>query len=126
MFEAVLEHSPARESTLVSAAELAGTLNRSGRAVALWRRAIAVDPWRSDYYADLAQQLVERGRVAGSTRCLGPGASSQPRQSHCRIAQIVATFRSGSPQDARALFDTLLEFDPPDREDLKRWFEQLK
>ena len=60
VFEAVLEHSPARESTLVSAAQLAGTLNRSGLAVALWHRAIAVDPWRSDYYADLAQQLVER------------------------------------------------------------------
>jgi hypothetical protein len=49
-----------------------------------------------------------------------------PANRTARTAQIVATLRSGAPQKARALLDTFLEFDPPDRQRLIDWFDRLR
>lgn len=126
VFESVLKQAPTRESTLVSAAQLAGVLKQPRRAAALWRRSIAVDPWRSDYYADLAAQLVRLQDWPAAIEAANRALQLSPANRTARTAQIVATFRSGSPRKARALFETLLEFDPPDREELVQWFEALR
>jgi Tetratricopeptide repeat/Cytochrome c554 and c-prime len=126
VFESVLKQSPNRESTLVSAAQLAGALDQVDRAVALWRRSIAVDPWRSDYHADLAEQLVRLEDWPAAIAAASQALKLSPANRTARIALIAATFRSGFPDKARALLDTLLAFDPPDREELVRWYEKLR
>ncbi len=126
VFESVLEKSPTRESTLVSAAQLAGALKDPARAIAFWRRSIAVDPWRSDYHADLAEQLVLLKEWPAAIEAANQALRLSPANRTARTALILATFRSGSPKGARAQLETLLEFDPPDREALVQWFEGLR
>ena len=126
VFESILEQSPTRESTLVSAAQLAGALKQPHRAIALWRRSIAVNPWRSDYHADLAEQLTVLEHWPAAIDAANQALRLSPANRTARTALILATFRSASPQAARAQLDTLLEFDPPDRETLVQWFERLR
>jgi hypothetical protein len=126
VFESILQQCPTRESTLVSAAQLAGVLKQPERAVALWRRSIAVDPWRSDYHADLAEQLALLTQWPAAIAAANEALRLSPANRTARLALIRATYRSGSVDEARAQFNVLLEFDPPDRETLVRWFEGLK
>ncbi len=126
VFESVLEQAPTRETTLVSAAQLAGVLKNPERATALWRRSIAVDPWRSGDHAELAEQLLLLKQWPAAIEAANHALRLSPANRAARTALILATFRSGSPQEARVLFNTLLEFDPPDRENLVRWFEALR
>ena len=53
-FRTALDLEPAGESTLVAAAYLATKMTRAQDAVGYWRQAIAINPWRSDYRAELA------------------------------------------------------------------------
>ena len=53
-FQKAIIMDPRRESALVEAARVAAILNRRKDAAAYWERAIAINPWRSDYYAELA------------------------------------------------------------------------
>jgi tetratricopeptide (TPR) repeat protein len=126
VFESVLGAAPDRESTLASAAQLAGSLERPAHAAELWRRTIAVDPWRSDYYADLADQLVRLGQWPAAIEAADHALRLSPANRTAHTAVIVATLRSGSRAKARARFDTFLGFDPPDRETLLRWFDGLR
>src|SRR5262249_47815679 len=53
-FRMALTREPNRESALVGAAALAAQLDRRQEAITFWRHAIAINPWRSDYHAELA------------------------------------------------------------------------
>jgi Flp pilus assembly protein TadD len=53
-FRVALANEPTREFALVGAAYLSVKMERRRNAADLWRRAIAVNPWRSDYHAELA------------------------------------------------------------------------
>jgi tetratricopeptide (TPR) repeat protein len=126
VFEAVLEQFPDRESTLASAAQLAGVLKRPDRAICLWRRTIAIDPWRSDYFADLAEQLAAVRDWPGAIEAAQHALQLSPANRTARLALTAATFHSGLLEAARKQLDTLLDFDPPDRRELIRWFEALR
>ena len=125
VFESILKQEPTRQSTLVSAAQLAGVLKRPDRAVTLWRRSIAVDPWCSDFHADLAEQLALLKQWPEAIEAANQALHLSPANRTARIILILAAFRVGSSQEARAQFDILLEFDPPDRDRLAQWFEGL-
>jgi Flp pilus assembly protein TadD len=120
--EAVLRKAPERESTLVAAAFLATRLGRSEQAIGYCRRVIAVDPWRSDYHAMLAHQLTAAGHFAEAAESCRRALSLNPANVSARTDLIAVSFRLGAPQQARAEFETLLQFDPPDRDGLMRWF----
>jgi tetratricopeptide (TPR) repeat protein len=57
-YETVLSRIPDRETSLIGAATLAMVMDRKEAAVNYWRRAVAVDPWRSDYHVKLASVLM--------------------------------------------------------------------
>ena len=52
-FGKALAREPTRESTLVGAAYQCMKIDRRQDAVGFWQRAIAKNPWRSDYHAEL-------------------------------------------------------------------------
>ena len=124
--EAALERDPNRESTLEDVAWLSGQLRRRERSIAYWRRAIAVDPWRSSFHASLADQLALGQQwpaaAAAARRALRLNPASKP----ARAVLVLATLRMGSEREARAQFETLLEFAPADRDGLIRWFDSLR
>jgi tetratricopeptide (TPR) repeat protein len=125
-FEAVMKADPDRESTLEAAALIAGQLRHREQAIAYWRRAIAVDPWRSSFHAELAYQLTRIQRWDAAAESARNALRINPASHSARAVLALSTLRLGSPQEARAQFDTLLEFNPPDREGLIRWFSSLR
>jgi hypothetical protein len=60
-FQKTLNWEPTRESTLVAAAYLTMKLGRRRDAISFWQRAIAINPWRSDYHAELALVYFDDG-----------------------------------------------------------------
>jgi tetratricopeptide (TPR) repeat protein len=125
-FEAVLSMAPDRESTLVAAALLASRQQRPEQSIAYMQRAIAINPWRSFYHASLAHQLAKSGRWQEAEDACRNALRINPFNVVSRTILIECDFHKGSPQQARIELDTLLEFDPPNREGLLRWFASLR
>ena len=50
-YKIVLGRDPTRQTALEGAAHLAFKAGRHKESVELWKRAIAVNPWRTDYHA---------------------------------------------------------------------------
>jgi tetratricopeptide (TPR) repeat protein len=124
-FKTALALAPNRESTLTGAAYLATKAELPEQAVAYWRRAITINPWRSDYHAELAPlyfQLRDWRAAADSCR---KTLRLNPTNLQIRKLLIRSSIRLGDPEAARRELDTLLGFDPPDRDDLLRWFTPL-
>jgi predicted CXXCH cytochrome family protein len=63
---AALARAPEREEALTYAAVLAAALGHDEEAVGYWRRAVAVNPWASQYRARLARLLADRRDWAGA------------------------------------------------------------
>jgi tetratricopeptide (TPR) repeat protein len=124
-FEAALRLAPDRESTLIGAALLASRLQRREQSITYWQRAIAIDPWRAFYHATLAHQLARSGRWNEAAQACRDALRVNPINLLAHTILIECAFQSGSPQQARAELDTLLEFDPPNREALLHWFNSL-
>jgi tetratricopeptide (TPR) repeat protein len=124
--EAALGMAPDRESTLVAAALLAGRQQRHEQAIGYFRRATAIDPWRSFYHAALAHHLARSGQWEEAEESSRHALRINPLNVLSRTILIESLFRKGAPQQARAELDTLLEFDPPDRAELIRWFDSLR
>ena len=109
-----------------AAAYAAALLGKIEEAISYWRRAIAVDPWRSDYHAGLAHELARARSFAAALRASRRAIELNPANTLARVTLIECLVRSGSRPQARAEFERLLEFDPPDRAGLTRWFESLR
>ncbi len=60
-FQKTLDREPTRESTLVAAAYLATKMGKRQDAISFWQRASAINPWRSDYHAELALVYFDDG-----------------------------------------------------------------
>jgi len=125
-FEAALRLAPDRESTLIGAALLASRLGRREQSITYCQRAVAVDPWRVFFQATLAHQLARSGQWHEAAQACRDALRVNPINLLARTILIECAFHGGSRQQARAELDTLLEFDPPDREALMRWFASLR
>src|SRR5262249_31122150 len=60
-YREALSRDATRESALEGAADVTARTGRQSEAVALWRRAIAVNPWRPHYYSELARAAARLG-----------------------------------------------------------------
>jgi hypothetical protein len=125
-FAAVLRAQPGRENALVAAAGVAGERGRPAEAVAYWRRAIAVDPYRSIYHAGLAHELTRLGRWDEADAAARRALELNPASHLARLTLILRAFHAGQPARARAEYETLLQFDPPDPAGLDAWFRALQ
>ena len=121
-FRTALARGSAGEETWVCAAYLAAQAGRRDDATAYWQHAIATSPWRPDYHAELA--LVYFGgrdwnRAAEACR---ETLKLNPAHVEVRKLLIQSYCELGNERTARAEFEILLGFDPPDRGALLRWF----
>jgi Tetratricopeptide repeat/Cytochrome c554 and c-prime len=124
-FRTVLEREPARESALIGAADLAARAGRRDDAIADLRRAIAISPWRSAYYIDLASLCFRNRDWPPAAAACREAIRLSPTGLEPRRLLVRCYLRIGEPQAARRELQTLLAFDPPDREELIRWFSSL-
>ena len=124
-FRTALSMEPNRESALTGAAYLASRAGLPQDAIAYWRRAIAISPWRSDYHAELAPLYFQISDWHAAADACRKTLRLNPSNLQIRKLLIRSAIRLGNPQAARSELDTLLGFDPPDRDDLLRWFAPL-
>jgi Flp pilus assembly protein TadD len=125
-YEMVLARTPDRESALVGAAIAADRAGRRDQSVAYWRRAIAVDPWPSVYDAGLARQLSQGRRWRDAAEACRNALRHNPANLQARLDLVQCLFRMGVAQEARKELETLLEFDPANRDALVQWFDSLR
>src|SRR5262249_7161357 len=123
-FRTVLAKAPTRESTLARAGALAAQAGRREEAITYWRRALAINPWVSYYHAQLALQYARGGDWHRAAQACREALRLNPANLAVRNLLIQCVCRLGDLPAARVEFETLLGFDPPDRELLIRWFAQ--
>jgi tetratricopeptide (TPR) repeat protein len=121
-FQAALERAPDRELLLTEAARGAVRAGRRDLAVAWWRRAIAINPWRSDYRSALAPLCFEGRDWDAAAEACREALRLNFADLEARKLLVRCHLRLGHAEAARAEFEALLAFDPPDRDDLVRWF----
>ena len=102
-FQKALAWEPTRESTLVAAAYLTTKMGRRQEAAGFWQRAIAVNPWRSDYHAELAHVYFYDGKWnAAAAACRDTLDSARPgSRSGNGSPSVIVIWEKTRPPSAR-------------------------
>jgi tetratricopeptide (TPR) repeat protein len=124
VLEAVLAKAPERETALAPAAALAQTLEQSDRALAYWRRAVALNPWLPEYRQNLALLLMAQGAWDEVRPQAEAWLRLEPASIPARRLWISCLIRSGNRDEARAEFAKIEALRPPDLDQLKAWFDR--
>ena len=121
-YRVALSKDPTRETALAGAAHLASRAGLRKDAIDYWRQAIAINPWRSDYHAELAHLEMLTGDWRAATKSCQESLRLNPTSIDVRKWLVQCYLKRGDLDAARREFQTLMGFDPPDREPLLRWF----
>jgi tetratricopeptide (TPR) repeat protein len=97
-------------------------LRRHEEAIASWRRAIAINPWHSDYHARLAVVHAQAHDWPAAMAAGREALRLNPAHIEARKVLVRGLLRTGDTAGARAAFETVLELAPDDRGALLRWF----
>jgi tetratricopeptide (TPR) repeat protein len=124
-FRTALNREPNRESALAGAAFLAARGGRRDEAIAFWRRALAISPWRVDYHTELALVLFQARDWRGAAQACREALRLNPTHIGVRKLLVRCALHLRDLETARTEFQTLLGFDPPARDELIRWFTPL-
>jgi tetratricopeptide (TPR) repeat protein len=124
-FQAALARDPGRESTLARAALLAAEARRSDDAIAFWRRAITISPWRAEYRTALASLSFQAHDYSAAAAACRDALGLNPADIPTRMLLVRCDLHLGNRAAARDEFQTLMALDPPFREELLRWFAPL-
>jgi predicted CXXCH cytochrome family protein len=120
--EAILQQAPGREQSLLDAAALAEHFNQEEKAVALWKRVIAVDPWLADAHYRLAVHLAQQERWQEAIAECRKAVEINPASVEQRVLLITCYVRSGQKDKAAKEFAALEILQPRDLDVLRRWF----
>jgi Tetratricopeptide repeat/Cytochrome c554 and c-prime len=124
-YETVLAKDPTRQTALEGAASLSFLAGRHNDAVDYWKRAIAVNPWRSGYFTELARvELKLRDWPAAAEACR-QALLLNPSSLQVRTWLVECCIHLGNIEAARSEFAVLLGYDPQDRQELLRRFSSL-
>ena len=121
-YRRALDREPVRETALEGGATVAARAGRLNEAIDLWERAIAVNPWRSDYHAELARLRMQAGQWRPAAESCRQVLRLNPAIIVARKWLVQCCLRLGDTTAARAEFDTLLRCDAPEREALLSWY----
>jgi cytochrome c-type biogenesis protein CcmH/NrfG len=125
-FEEVLRREPGAEWTLLSSGRILARLQRPGLARSALEKAIAIDPWRSDYRRELARVCYQAGDWAGAVAACREAIRLNPELLDARSLLVQVYLHSHQPEKADAEFRTLLNFFPAGREVWQQWYESQK
>ncbi len=125
-FEEVLSSEPGRELVLRSSGRLLVRLQRLDLARSAWQKTIVVNPWRSIYRLELANNCYQAGDWPGAIAACREALRLNPELHEARSLMVQCYLRSHEPNKADAEFQTLLRFYPASREGWEHWYEQEK
>ena len=121
-FRKALTMEPDRESALTEAARVAVKIDHRQDGTTYWRRAVAINPWRSDYHAELALLHFHNKDWQASADACRQALRLNASWVKVRKLLIQCELNLGNVEAARGELETVLGFDPPDRADLIRSF----
>jgi Tfp pilus assembly protein PilF len=124
-FQRVLTQQPDRETALTGAAYLAARGKQTAHAIAFYERDITINPWRSEYRAELAALLFQARDFPSATRACHEALNLNPANQQVRKLLVRCYLHLQDRAAAQREFQMLLGFDPPDRDELVRWFTPL-
>jgi hypothetical protein len=125
-FAEVLRAEPGRELALRSTGRLLEGLQRYQAARSAYEKAIAVDPWRSNYRLALAGDNARVGDWPAAIAACREAIRLNPELMPARSLLVQCYLRSGEPARADAEFQTMLRFYPASIEPWQRWYEVQK
>jgi hypothetical protein len=126
ILQSVLAESPRREGTLVFAALLAGRTGRRDDAIALWRRALELNPGISARQFELATLLADKLQWAEAADACRAALAANPLHTRSRKLLIRCCLKTGEPERARAELEVLCRLEPKEREALQQWFAEQR
>ena len=115
---------PVRRRSKVSA-HLSLKASQYKESIEFWKKAIAVNPWRSDYHAELADAALHLRDWRTAAQACKEALRLNPTLVQVRKWLVTCELRLGNREHARDELETLLRFDPPDRDELLRRFSVL-
>jgi tetratricopeptide (TPR) repeat protein len=124
--EKALSQAPRREFLLRSAATRAEELGRVEAAISYWQRAAEVNPWRASYHDHLAKLLAKQQNWPEAVRESRAALRFVPSDAELRLILVTGYLRIGKTAEAQAEMKNLLALDPPNKQELQRWFDQQK
>jgi hypothetical protein len=124
-FQKALSLEPNRESALAGAAYSAAHAGRREDSIRYWNLAITINPWRSEYRAEQASLYFQTRDWRAAAAACRETLRLNPANLEVRKLLVRCLIHLGDQPAARGEFDTLLAFNPPDREQLSGWFTSL-
>ncbi len=121
-FRQALAREPNRESAVTGAAYSAAHAGLREDSIVYWQRAIALSPWRAEYRAELASVYFQSRSWQAATAACREALRLNPANLNVRKLLVRCLLRLGDQPAARGEFETLIAFDPPDRDQLLAWF----
>ena len=122
-FMQALQREPEREPSLLSAAYLAERLDRRKESIEFWKRAIAKNPHRMLYRANLAAALSKEHRWNEGREHADFWVQENPGSIEARHARALYRLRTGDFDGAKADFAIIEALKPPNLPELKAWWE---
>jgi Flp pilus assembly protein TadD len=124
-FRTALAQDQDQELVRMGAVDLAARAGRRQDAIADLRRVIAINPWRAAYRMDLAALYFDQREWPDAASACREALRLNPADVETRKLLVRCYLHLESLEAARAEFEALLGFDPPDREELIRRFAIL-
>jgi hypothetical protein len=126
LLETVLARAPEREMALADAGLFAARAGQLEKSLAYWRRAIAVDPWRSEYRFGYIDALhLHRDHDEAIAQCREVLAFC-PGSVPIRRLLVASYLATGRRDEAKAEFETLWQLNPRNKDQLRRWYEEQR
>jgi tetratricopeptide (TPR) repeat protein len=117
-----LENTPDREETLVLAGTRASQMGRNDEALEHFTRAIHINPWRADYHQVVALAHAQRQEWSSAIEAARTSLRLNPSNAEARMLLIQCLLKDQNTSEARIELQTLIDFDPPNRDTIEAWF----
>jgi tetratricopeptide (TPR) repeat protein len=124
-YQMALTLAPEREQSLADAADLLGKLERPGEALALWRRALHINPASSDYQTGEAAALARLGDWPAAAASARKAIALNPLLVQPRTILVTACANTGQIKAGRKEYQALMALRPEHADQLRRTFEPV-
>ena len=121
-FLQILQGTPDREWGLFGAAQLSSQLGRYEAALTLWQRAVRLNPWNWEYHDGLANAYAQRQEWKEAVEQCQEALKLNIAALETRKLLVKCLLQLREKDKAQKELMTLLDFDPPDSQQLKDWF----
>jgi tetratricopeptide (TPR) repeat protein len=122
--EKALAQAPRREFLVRVAAAYAEQLGRDEEAIGYWQRAAEINPWRASYHEHLARLLAKQQNWPEALGACQAALRFLPADIDMRLILVTCYLRIGNKGEAEKEMAALLALEPPNKEELRRWFDQ--